>query len=391
MGEAGTGKSYLLKGIMEHATSVLHLNARKLATTGAAAYLIGGETVHHFFKMNIEAKSRLETGSIEYELVSNTNVLIIDEFSLLEFTPFLVMDKILRDMAPTINQQHMPFGGKHIILMGDPTQLPAIERDIFDSFLWRKFSIVMLKDIRRQDDETFQNMLSTIRLGKTNSEIDHILRSKVVSIDDIDAIDLSNAAIICSFRRERNHWNSIFLDKLDTEPFTFDATDSDVTGNPLSEAVRKKIRSYHKERLEDTLALKVGARVVLTKNIDVEQGWLNGTIPNVVSILQNYITIENVKTGRKTVVTRMKQSLSFPGSTVQFVCTQFPLLLGWALTVHKVQGMTLEKAYILLNKNFFASGQVYVALSRVKSLDNLHLLDYDPGAVLLKPFYRDLL
>ncbi|XP_065058005.1 uncharacterized protein LOC135685854 isoform X1 [Rhopilema esculentum] len=391
VGEAGTGKSYLLKGIMEHATSVLHLNARKLATTGAAAYLIGGETVHHFFKMNIEAKSRLETGTIEYELVSNTNVLIIDEFSLLELTPFLVIDKILRDMAPTINQQHMPFGGKHIILMGDPAQLPAIERDIFDSFLWRKFSIVMLKDIKRQDDETFQHMLSTIRLGKTNSEIDHILRSKVVSIDDIDAIDLSNAAIICSFRRERNHWNSIFLDKLDTEPFTFDATDSDVTGNPLSEAVRKKIRSYHKERLEDTLALKVGARVVLTKNIDVEHGWLNGTIANVVSIRQNYITIENVKTGRKTVVTRMKQSLSFPGSAVQYVRTQFPLLLGWALTVHKVQGMTLEKAYILLNKNFFASGQAYVALSRVKSLDNLHLLDYDPGAVLLKPFYRDLL
>ncbi|XP_065068070.1 uncharacterized protein LOC135693492 [Rhopilema esculentum] len=77
VGEAGTGKSYLLKGIMEHATSVLHLNARKLATTGAAAYLIGGETVHHFSKMNIEAKSRLETGTIEYELVSNTNVLII--------------------------------------------------------------------------------------------------------------------------------------------------------------------------------------------------------------------------------------------------------------------------------------------------------------------------
>ena len=189
-------------------------------------------------------------------------------------------------------------------------------------------------------------MLSTIRLGKTNSEIDDILRSKVVSIDDINAIDLSNAAIICSFRREQNHWNSIFLDKLDTEPFTFDATDSDVTGNPLSEAVRKKLHSYYKERLEDTLPLKVGARVVLTKNIDVENGWLNGTIANVVSIQQNYITIENVKTDKKTVVTWMKQNLSFPGSSVQNVHAQFPLFLGWALTVHKVKGP-------LQPKNFF--------------------------------------
>eukprot|EP00795_Rhopilema_esculentum_P014984 gene14984-6138_t len=130
------------------------------------------------------------------------------------------------DHADLGNLRHMQFGGKHIILMGDPAQLPAIERDIFDSFLWRKFSIVMLKDIKRHDDETFQHMLSTIRLRKTNCEIDDILRTKVVSIDDIDAIDLGNAAIICSFRRERNHWNSIFLEKLDTELFTFDATDS---------------------------------------------------------------------------------------------------------------------------------------------------------------------
>ena len=125
-GEAGTGKSYLPKSIKEHAPIVLHLNARKLAATGAAAYHIGRETVHHFFKMNIEAKSCLKTGTIEYELVSNTNVQIIDEFFLLELTLLLVIHKILRDMAPTINQQHMPFRGKHIILFCDPANFQPL-------------------------------------------------------------------------------------------------------------------------------------------------------------------------------------------------------------------------------------------------------------------------
>ena len=392
IGEAGTGKSYLLKGIMEHATTVLHLSGRILATTGAAAYLIGGETVHHFFQMNIESKSRLETGTIEYELVSNTNLIIIDEFSLLKMKPFLTIDKLLRDMAPTKHQQNMPFGGKHIILMGDPAQLPAIEHDIFDTYLWRdKFSIVMLKDIKRQNDQTFQQMLSTIRLGKTNDDIDSILRSKVMTDDEVDNVDLSNGAIICSLRKKRDAWNSHFLDRLDTQAHVFDAVDSDVTGNAISETVKTKIQRFHKERLEDTLTLKVGARVVLCKNLHVEHGWLNGTLATITHIQSNYVTIQSIKTGRKTVVTRMKQSLSFPGSAVQYIRTQFPLILGWALTVHKVQGMTLDNVYILLNKNFFASGQAYVALSRVKSLENLHLIQYEPSSICLDPYYRDLL
>ena len=392
VGEAGTGKSYLLKGIMEHAISYLNLTGRILATTGAAAHLIGGETVHHFFQMNIEAKSRLETGTLEYELVSNTDLIIIDEFSLLEMKPFLTMDRILREMAPTNQKQHMPFGGKHIILMGDPAQLPVIEQDIFDTFLWKRFHCVMLTDVKRQKDETFQRMLSTIRLGYVSDDINSVLRSKVVPASlDIDSMDLSNGAIICSLRKERDAWNKQFLDRLDAPEHTFEAIDTDVTGNDISETVKGKIRRFHRERLEDTLTLKVGARVVLCKNIDVEHGWLNGTLAVITAIHANYITIESTKTGRRTVVTRMKQNVSFPGSAVQYIRTQFPLILGWALTVHKVQGMTLETVYVLLNKIFFASGQAYVALSRVKSLDNLHLLQYDPSAVCLQPYYRDLL
>ena len=391
--EAGTGKSYLLTGLVDQAVTLLHLTARKLATTGVAAHLIGGETLHHFFQMDIHSKSRLETGTIEYDIINNTDLIIIDEFSLLELRPFLIIDKISRDMANAKNQEHMPFGGKHIILMGDPAQLPAIEQDIFDTFLWRKFDIVMLKDAKRQGDQKFQAILSTIRMGTTTHAIDSLLRSEVLPNIDIANIhaDDAGAAIVCSLRKERDMWNNLFLQRIDGESHTFEAEDTDVTGNPLPEKEKHRIRWFHRERLEDKLTLKVGARVVLCKNIDTENGWLNGTIARVTNIQKTFITIVNIKTGRWTVVTRIRQNLSFPGSSMQHIRTQFPLILGWALPVHKVQGMTLNRAYIQLNRNFFASGQAYEALSRVKCIDDLQLLDYDPRAIFLDDYYKHLI
>ena len=144
-------------------------------------------------------------------------------------------------------------------------------------------------------------------------------------------------------------WNKVVLGKLDTEAHTFEAQDTDTTGN----------RWFHRERLEDTLTLKVGARVVLCKNINTENGWLNGTLATVRKIEQTFIVIQHLQTHSKTVITRMTQNVSFLGSPIQYVGTQVPLILGWALTVHKVQGMTLHKAYIQVNKTFFASGQAY--------------------------------
>ena len=192
-------------------------------------------------------------------------------------------------------------------------------------------------------------------------------------------------------RKERDAWNKRFLEKIDAESHICETENSDATGNPLPEKDKHRIKWFHRERLEDSLTLKIGAQVVLCKNIDTEHGWLNGTIAPVISIHNNCITIENIKMGRRTVVTRMRQNLLFAGSSLQYFRNQFPLILGWALNVHKVQGMTLDKAYIVLNRNFYASGQAYVALSRVKSIDNLHLLEFDLTAVYLDPYYRSLL
>ncbi len=122
IGEAGIGKSYLLKGIAENATTMLHLCAKKLATTGAAAHLIGGQTLHHFLGMDIYCKSRIEPGTSGYEIINNTDIIVIDESSLFQQKPLLKMDEILREIAVTKTLRNKPFGGKHIILMGNPAQ-----------------------------------------------------------------------------------------------------------------------------------------------------------------------------------------------------------------------------------------------------------------------------
>ena len=250
-----------------------------------------------------------------------------------------------------------------------------------------------MKDIKRQEDDAFQHILSTVRMGNTTPQNDTLLKSRLLSTTDISQVDIEHpgAAHICSLRQERDAWNSLFLGKVHNDLYTFEAEDTDITGNPLPEKDKRCTKWFHRERLEDTLDLKVGARVVLCKNIDTDNGWLNGTLATVRHIRNTCITIQSIRTGKTTVVRRMRQNLTFPGSPTHFVRTQFPIILGWALTVHKVQGMTLNTAYIQLNKNFFASGQAYVALSRVKCIDNLHLLDYDPTAIYLDSYYKDLL
>ena len=369
----------------------LHLTTKKLATTGVAAHLIDGETVHHFFKMDINSKSHIESGTTEYEIIRATDILVIDEFPLLDSEPFHKVNLLLKDMTQNKKEKMMPFGGKHVIMMGDPAQLPAIGTDIFNSSLWRRFNIVMLKEVKRQDNVEFQSLLSDVRMGVLTEEGNKILQQRLMKDIDSDNIDIDNAAIICSLRKERDSWNSLFLDTLDTPAVTFEALDTDANGKELSNPDKLRIKKYHRERMEDSLTLKVGARVVVTKNLDIEHGWINGTLGIVTNIHPNSITVENLRTKRKTAITKMKLSLGFPGTQVQFYRQQFPLILGWALTVHKVQGMTLDKAYIQLNKSFFASGQAYVALSRVKDINNLHLLAYDPKAIHLGDYYRDLL
>ena len=145
-------------------------------------------------------------------------------------------------------------------------------------------------------------------------------------------------------------------------------------------------------RLPDTITLKEGCRIVLRRNLNISQGWVNGTLCEVLSLMSNCILVCKLGCPEdRYPITKTKQRIDIKGASYSIMRSQFPVQLSYAVTVHRVQGLTVEKAIVLLNDKFFASGQAYVALSRVRRLEDLTLWDYNPSAIKLAPYYQQLL
>ena len=168
------------------------------------------------------------------------------------------------------------------------------------------------------------------------------------------------------------------LDSLPGDCVTLKSTDVDLTGAQLNSAQLRALDSM-RGAPPAALILKVGARVVVTRNLDVTQGIVNGTIGNVENIQPNLITVRRHKDGELMCIQPIKHRIKVKGMNCIVMREQYPLILAWAVTVHRVQGMTLStNVFVYLDGTFFANGQAYVALSRVKTFTQLHLLSFDP-------------
>ena len=389
IGPAGTGKSYVLNAIVAHCRRN-GLVVAKLAPCGVAAHLIEGVTIHRFFNLDIELNCNLQHGTAQTTTLRKTDVLVVDEFSMLDATLFRTMEGLCRRYAKKGSSKH-PWGGRHVILLGDPAQLPAVStRDIFGTDLWKTFSVLLLREVKRAKDPQLQSLLEKVRVGVYDEEVEHILCSRCEK-EDIAKVDLNATVIICSKREECRHFNAVCLEMLEGSGMHYEAVDTDHNGMPLRASDKKRLERVS-DRLPDELHLKVGARVVLRRNVNIERGWVNGTIAQVVSLAQNCIVLCQVdKPKERLPLPRFKQLVTISGASYHIVRRQFPVMPGYAVTVHRVQGMTVKKAVVLLNKNFFASGQAYVALSRVKNLEDLTIWRYHHSAIHILGFYRQLL
>ncbi|XP_060762504.1 ATP-dependent DNA helicase PIF1 [Neoarius graeffei] len=387
-GSAGTGKSFLLKRIVG---SLPPKSTYATASTGVAACHIGGTTLHSF--------AGIGSGSAPLdqclELAQRPGVLqhwtsckhlIIDEISMVEAEFF---DK-LESIARSVRRSTEPFGGIQLIVCGDFLQLPPVSKGkekasfCFQARSWRKCIHVNMEltEVRRQTDRTFISLLQAIRLGRVTEEVTAQLLKSAMNPIERDGIV---ATRLCTHKDDVELTNENKLKQLPGPLHVFEAVDSDPM---LVKTIDAQSPVGH------MLQLKVGAQVMLTKNLDVQRGLVNGARGVVVDFLPGNQGLPRVRflCGAVEVMKRERWTFKAVGG-VYLSRQQLPLKLAWAISIHKSQGMTLDCVEISLAR-VFESGQAYVALSRARSLEGLRVMDFDPRVVQANPdvlmFYKKL-
>ncbi|XP_043480686.1 ATP-dependent DNA helicase PIF1 [Leptopilina heterotoma] len=383
-GSAGTGKSYLLKKIINALPPNVTMPT---ASTGVAACHIGGITLHQFCGIGIGTASienccKIASKSTASSLWRKTKHLIIDEISMIDADYFEKIEAVAR----YIRRNEKPFGGIQIILCGDFFQLPPVsKRDdkakfCFQSKKWSECvqANFELKIVHRQKDSTFVNILNSIRIGRVTEEITTKLKSTTTQKIESNGI---LATRLCTHINEANELNNSQLEKLSGEQKVFIAEDSD---NMMTKTLDQQLPVPSK------LILKVGAQVMLLKNINVSGGLVNGARGVVIKFLDDYPVIQFRSGGLYHAKMETWGIKTASGGSVQR--KQIPCKLAWAFSIHKSQGLTLDCVEMSLTRVFDA-GQAYVALSRAQSLETLRVLNFDPKQVWANPivleFYKN--
>ncbi len=388
-GKAGTGKTTFLQNIVNKTNK----NTIVVAPTGVAAINAGGVTIHSMFHLPLTAfipsndftdfniatnryglKRHIKYTKEKRKIFNNLELLIIDEISMVRADLLDAVDYALR----TVRKKSEPFGGVQLLVIGDLFQLSPIVKDnvlpilnkyysslfFFDSIAWQKSNpiVIEMKTIYRQKDDEFIRLLNNIRNGHKNNEDINRLNSNYKDIDNDEGI-----VTLTTHNYKADRINNQKLEELDGKEFYYQA---DVIG---------KFSEFSYPVLE-TIVLKKGAQVMFVRN-DPEGRYFNGKI-GIVEYLNKEIIKVNFPDEDTTIIVEeeewknIKYTLDKETNKINqkeegsFI--QYPLKLAWAITVHKSQGLTFDRVKVDLSRTF-APGQMYVALSRCRSLDGLTL------------------
>ena len=369
-GKAGTGKSTLL----QYLNVTLNKKCVLLAPTGRAAINIGGQTLHSFFYLDSAVLQPKDYKNKKNKKLKNIDAFIIDEVSMVRAD---ILDSINEIMKSSMNSE-LPFGGKQVIMFGDPFQLPPVMPNndqvhryfneyydspyFFDSNVYSQANVipVELTKVFRQTDKYLIDMLNRFR-------------SDSYSKDDIDEINtrvsdlnLSNNKIILTpYRKKAEQLNADGLLGLDSQEKYFRAK---ISGDI----------KIHSLPVPETLTLKEGAKVMFVRNNN--PFWVNGSLGVIEEIFRDEIIVNKdgelhsvepeVWEEYKYVYDQEKGELE---KHVVGTFTQIPLILAWAITIHKSQGSTIPSVHIDLDRGAFDHGQTYVALSRTQEIADISL------------------
>jgi len=376
-GGAGTGKSFILNFIKKKYSGI---GLEVTASTGIASVNIGGSTIYSWAGIglgNLPAQQIIENlfsarGSKARHRIKKTKILAIDEISMISANLLELLDIVFK----AVRNSNLPMGGMQVLFFGDFLQLPPVNKGVeevsfcFSSSVWKELNLsnIILKQIFRQQDMKFIKILNNLRVGKIDDEDKEVLKSRIKG--DEKNNDAIKPTILTTHNNKAESINNEEMGKINLPKQLYQAT---------YEGVVDRIEHLKKNCLaQDNLLLKINAQVMMIKNTYQKDGIINGSLGVVrdFSVKKNYPIVEFVNGSLLTIspeewlierFDELKQEM-----IIEAKMTQIPLVASWAITIHKSQGLTLDKIYCDLS-DIFTAGQAYVALSRARNIENVFI------------------
>lgn len=399
LSSAGYGKSFLVKTMYEYNKANGDKPMYLCATTGIAAYNLNGVTIHSFMGFGtgsgelISLIRKISKSKTTMDKLKSEHILVIDEISMLSAELFEKINSIYKHFR----RSNSFFGGIQVILSGDVLQLLSVfnnntyinkdkildERLIVESKIFTdNVEIVILRENFRQvNDTSFLDMLNRIRLGKINEDDIALLKEKRDNFEkELKQLDKGITPIhLVVSNNKALAINSGNLSKINSPTVRYIAQfvckghDSDII-----DSLKKELESQFKIRGLLDLTLKIGARVMLIKNLDTNIGLVNGALGTILELNHTSVKVK-FDNGITFNVCQTEWELELYNNTVKV--SQVPLILSYAITIHRCISLTLENAIMDLN-DCFCDNQFYTAISRVKNLDGLLLKSFNEKKVL---------
>ncbi len=386
-GAAGTGKSWLI-------TEFLKTKNKKfypiVASTGTAALLVGGRTFHSYFGLGImeggrhATVARAEKNGRLVTRIQQAQCIIIDEVSMLPGETLATAEQIAR----VLRDSDEPWGGLRVIAVGDFAQLPPVRRGdddqdwAFTHQVWQRslFTSAYLQTNVRTDEQELINILNKVR----NGEIDHSLYT-FFEQRKLDPDQEFEGTLLFAHRRNVDGYNKQQLAKIERKAWEFK---TDYNGEAAYITRLKRDCP-----LPEVLTLKEGALVMLRKNDTAfPYKYVNGTLGHVHDISGHTLTLQLLN-GKVIDLKKTEFSILDGHGKTRAAATNFPVTLAWASTIHKAQGASIDSLLVDLSR-LWESGQAYVALSRARSIQGLHITSWEPDSIITDPlvqqFYQQI-
>jgi len=400
-GPGGTGKTHIIKDIVEHAKNN-NKSYSVCALTGCAAVLLmcGAITLHSFAGIGLasgtidEVVNKVFKNRYKIQNWKKIDTLIIDEVSMLSLKIFKILDIIARKIK---KKPHIPFGGIQLIFSGDFYQLPPVgDKDdpestqfCFETPLWNetfpKENQIEFKTMFRQSDPKYIKILNNIRRGKiTNSTVEILTEctKKIYTEDTCPTILLPRKQDADIINRQQLNKLDIMTEKIYKTTIVpeeeLSLTSLEIINLTLFTDNEKEFeRNYLADNImaEKEIKLRIGAHVMCIANINLESPTpiINGSQGIITEYVGEYPFVKFNNGATQIMTQHIWNSERLPGIAIK----QVPLIYAWAITIHKAQGLSLDRALIDVGRQIFECGQTYVALSRIKSLEGLYLKGFD--------------